>query len=85
MNTPVRFIKRLGPDPHEGGAQTYALRGCPDVWELADGDFALIGTDMTSEAASALPPTASCGPDERVIRIPRKTLLLAKRDIPDSP
>ena len=77
------FLKRIGPDPHANGAQTYACQGCPDIWELEDGDFAIIGTDL-SEAASRLPATASCGPDERIIRIPRKTLVLAKADIPDT-
>ena len=78
----MNFLKRLGPDPHANGAKTYALHGCPDIWELADGDFAIIGTDFSS-AASQLPPTAGCGPDERIIRIPRKTLVMAKSDIPD--
>jgi hypothetical protein len=49
---------------------------------LEGGDFAVIGTDITL-AANRLPPTAGCGPDERIIRIPRKTLVLAKSDIPD--
>jgi hypothetical protein len=76
------FAKRLGPDPHAGGAKTYACEGCPDIWELDNGDFAIIGGDMT-DLADQLPPTASCGPDERIVRIPRKTLVLAKPDIPD--
>lgn len=77
-----RFKKRIGPDPHANGAQTYACAGCPDIWELENGDFAVIGTDITFEADN-LPPTASCGSDEKIIRIPRKTLVLAKEDIPD--
>ena len=76
------FLKRLGPDPHANGAQTYACQGCPDVWELEGGDFAIIGSDITAMAGK-LPPTANCGPDERIVRIPRKTLVLAKQDIPD--
>ena len=79
-----RFKRRIGPDPHLNGNQTYACAGCPDIWELESGDFAIIGTDITSEAGE-LPPTASCGGDEKIVRIPRKTLLLAKRDIPDTP
>ncbi|MBI3418198.1 MAG: hypothetical protein HY043_23150 [Verrucomicrobia bacterium] len=75
-------MRRLGPDPHANGAQTAALKNCPDVWELANGDFAVIGIDMT-EAAAKLPPTASCGPDERIVRIPRNLLVDIKRDIPD--
>lgn len=76
------FLKRLGPDPHANGAQTHACKGCPDIWELDNGDFAVIGLDMT-DAAGNLPPSASCGPDERMVRLPRKTLVLAKADIPD--
>lgn len=57
--------------------------GCPDIFELATGDFALIGSNITAEAAPHLPSDASCGPDECIIRIPRQTLVLAKPDIPD--
>jgi len=78
------FLRRLGPDPHAGGAQTAALNGCPDILELRDGDFAIIGQDITESAIGRLLPTASCGPDERIIRIPRKTLVLAKSDIPEA-
>jgi hypothetical protein len=77
------FLRRLGPDPHANGAQTVALRGCPDIFELESGDFAIIGSDITGISAKHLPASASCGPDERIIRIPRKTLVLAKTDIPD--
>jgi hypothetical protein len=77
------FLRRLGPDPHAGGAMTIALRGCPDIFELESGDFAIIGIDITASSQQHLPPTAGCGPDERIVRIPRKTLVLAKRDIPD--
>jgi hypothetical protein len=85
MNTKLEFQRRLGPDPHANGAQTYALLKCPDIWELAGGDFAVIGKDITGEAVGGLPVSASCGPDERIIRIPRRTLVLAKQDIPDRP
>lgn len=81
MNTP-QFLRRIGPDPHANGAQTVSLNGCPDIFELEDGDFAIIGQDITQFAAR-LPPSAGCGPDERMIRIPRKTLLSAKKDIPE--
>jgi hypothetical protein len=77
------FMRRLGPDPHANGNRTFAAQGCPDIFELVDGDFAIIGTDITSQAEGKLPPTASCGPDERIIRIPRNTLVFAKPDIPD--
>ena len=77
------FLRRLGPDPHANGAQSAALNGCPDIFELDSGDFAIIGSDITDEATCKLPPSAGCGPDERIVSIPRKTLVLAKADIPD--
>jgi len=78
------FIRRLGPDPHANGAKTRALAGCPDILELKSGDFAVIGEDITQTAMEKLALGASCGPDERIVRIPRNTLLLAKPDIPDT-
>ena len=77
-----KFLRRLGPDPHAGGAQTPALQGCPDILELSTGDFAVIGIDITVSAIPNLPPTVGCGPDERVVLIPRKTLVRARSDIP---
>jgi hypothetical protein len=76
--------KRLGPPPHANGAQTAALEGCPDIFELTSGEFALIGHNATAELRRSLPGDASCGPDECIITIPRKTLVLAKPDIPDT-
>ena len=78
----MTFIKRIGPDPHANGAQSVGCRGCPDIWELENGDFAVIGADIT-HLTSNLPASAGCGPDERMVRIPRNTLLLAKSAIPD--
>ena len=83
MNTTPMFLRRLGPDPHADGAKSVGCRGCPDIFELADGDFALIGVDITDAAVPNLPPTAGCGPDERIVRLPRILLVNAKRDIPD--
>jgi hypothetical protein len=51
---------------------------------MESGDFAIIGTDITDEAVSFLPPGSGCGPKERVVRIPRKTLILARQDIPQA-
>lgn len=77
------FLRRLGPDPHADGARTAAASGCPDIFELTTGEFAIIGRDITPASAPHLPPSASCGPDERIVAIPRKTLVEAKPDIPD--
>lgn len=77
-------LRRIGPDPHLGGMQTPGLQGCPDIFELENGDFAIVGRDVTAAVIGDLPPGATCGPDERIIAIPRKTLVLAKPDIPEN-
>lgn len=74
------FIRRLGVDPL--ASQSCAEgRNCPDILELADGDFAVIGRDITS-AAAELPAESGCGPSERMVRIPRALLVRARADIP---
>lgn len=78
----MKFLHRLGPDPHANGAQTTSGMGCPDIIALDNGDFAIIGVDITELAKGNLPPSVSCGNDERIVRIPRRTLVLAKPDIP---
>ena len=77
----IAFQRRIGPDPHANGAKTSSLNGCPDIWELTDGDFAVIGPDITT-AVSSLPDTAGCGPDERIVRLPRRILVGARAAIP---
>jgi hypothetical protein len=79
----ILFTRRLGPDPHANGRETRSLSGCPDILETETGDFAVIGQDITDLAASRLIAGASCGPDERIVLIPRTTLLGAKADIPE--
>ena len=54
------FKKRLGPDPHANGAKSAGCHGCPDIWELDNGDFAVIGADITA-VVGLLPPSAGCG------------------------
>ncbi len=76
------FARRLGPDPHEGNAKSAGGSGCPDIFELKTGDFAIIGIDITGKAKPQLPSSASCGADESIIWVPRKTLVLARPDIP---
>ena len=76
------FKRRIGKDPHADGKETANLAGCPDIWELTDGRFAIIGLDMTERLRSQLPSTASCGVDERIIVLDRRILVDAKPDIP---
>ncbi len=77
------FARRLGPDPHIDGENTSSANGCPDIWELEDGSFAVIGVRKTNDLAGILPATASCGTDEEIVVIPRHLLIRAKVDIPN--
>ena len=77
------FKKRLGLDPLANGLRCANTSACPDLWELDNGDFAIIGADITAAATTQLPLDAGCAPHERIIRLPRHVLVNAKRDIPD--
>jgi hypothetical protein len=72
------FIKRLG----NKGVLCENGHACPQILEMADGDFAGVGQDITNEAIPAMPPGPGVGPTERVIRIPRQVLIAAREEIP---
>ncbi len=87
MKQKLTFKKRCGKDPHtlpeiiEAGG-SLAADGCPDVWELSNGDFAVIGIRKTQELKALLPESAGCGDDEEIVLVPRIVLANAKQDIP---
>lgn len=74
------FKRRLGIDPHMDDNMTGGASGCPDIWELNDGSIAVIGLRKAA-LKGVLPPTASCGPDEEIVVIPRQVLVGALKDI----
>jgi hypothetical protein len=51
---------------------------------LDNGDVAVIGTDLTTSYETRLPDGVSIDPGERLVVIPRATILAAKADIPDA-
>lgn len=73
------FLRRLGQNNETTCENGYY---CPQVLELVDGDFAVVGQDMTDLAMPAMPPGPGVGPGERVVRIPRRVLIAARADIP---
>jgi len=77
----IRAVRRLG---RPGGEPTTGTTGSPDVVELADGDFAVVGWDITDDVDLSLLPGVRCAPGERVVRIDRSVLLRARGDIPDA-
>ncbi|SIO85029.1 hypothetical protein [Nocardiopsis sp. JB363] len=78
----AEFRRRYGKSSHELGT-TGGNASCPDIWELDNGDVAVIGTDLTSEYRDRLPEGVSVDPGESLVIIPRSTILAAKVDIPD--
>ncbi len=76
----VKAVRRLGRAGDEG---TTGASGSPDVVELDDGDFAVVGWDITDSIDLSLLPGVHCAAGERTVRVDREVLLRAKRDIPD--
>ncbi|MCC9306704.1 hypothetical protein LN042_06215 [Kitasatospora sp. RB6PN24] len=78
------LTRRLGKSPAELGT-TGGRDGCPDIWELDNGDIAVVGRDLTEAyQAGGLPQGLAVGAGERLVVIPRITLLAAKADLPDA-
>lgn len=75
-------MRRIGASPRERGS----LSGdsCPDIFELSDGDFAVIGSEATFRLDGELPEDAARADYERIVVISRETLIRAKADIPDA-
>ncbi|HEX4834056.1 MAG TPA: hypothetical protein VH478_23525 [Trebonia sp.] len=57
---------------------------CPDIWELSNGDIAVVGRDVTASYAGRLPDGLRVAAGERLVVIPRSVLVSAKPDIPDA-
>ncbi|HEX6347343.1 hypothetical protein [Umezawaea sp.] len=81
-NPVAQFAKRLGMSAAQLGI-TNDDPSCPDVWELSNGDVAVIGRDLTTAYCSRLPEDVHIGADERLVVIPGVMLRAAKADIPD--
>lgn len=77
------FVKRLGKSVAELGNSKDGDE-CPDIWQLSNGDIAVIGRDLTTDYVSRLPGGVTLGRDERLVVIPGNMLSAAKEDIPDA-
>jgi hypothetical protein len=73
------FIRRLGQN---GRQRCESGHQCPQILEMKDGDFAVVGLDITDEAVKAMLPGPSVGPKERVVRVPRRVFIEARPEIP---
>jgi hypothetical protein len=79
----ANFHRRLGKSAHELGT-TGGDASCPEMWELDNGDVAVIGTELTSAYAGRLPGGVTVDQGEGIVVIPRSTIVSAKADIPDA-
>ncbi|MEU6465022.1 hypothetical protein [Streptomyces sp. NPDC046976] len=77
------FVKRLGKSAAELD-NSKDEDECPDIWQLSNGDVAVIGRDLTDHYRWNLPGGVNLGPDERLVVIPGNMLSAAKADIPDA-
>ncbi|MFH8469910.1 hypothetical protein [Streptomyces sp. NPDC017991] len=78
----MKIVRRIGASPRERGSVTGET--CPDIFELNDGNFAVIGTEATAALDTELPADAARADDERIVVVSRETLIRAKADIPDA-
>lgn len=77
------FERRLGKTAQELG-KSKDTEDCPDIWQLDNGDIAVIGRDLTADYSGKLPSGVSLSADERLVVIPGNMLSAAKKDIPDA-
>lgn len=77
------FARRLGKSAQDLG-NSKDEEECPDIWQLDNGDIAVIGRDLTSSYRSRLPSGVSLAPGERLVVIPGNMLSAAKPDISDA-
>nr|WP_255645240.1 hypothetical protein [Actinoplanes polyasparticus] len=69
-----RIDRRVGPPPKCSTNVT-----CPAIFQLADGNFALIGTHHTDTLQPQLPPDAGVADYERIIVVPKAVMLGATK------
>ncbi|WP_123970678.1 hypothetical protein [Streptomyces sp. TLI_185] len=76
----MAIVRRIGDSPLTRGSMSG--QSCPDIFELSDGNYAVIGTEATAELEAELPSDASKADYERIVVISRETLIRARKDIP---
>lgn len=83
VNPSAVFARRLGSTATELGTSRIN-DDCPEIWELDNGDVAVVGRDATERYAGRLPQGLRVGADERLVVIPGALLRSAKKDIRDA-
>ena len=60
----MKIVRRVGASPRERGSATGET--CPDIFELDNGDFAVIGREATAQLDPELPSDAARADSERI-------------------
>ncbi len=79
----MKIVRRIGTGG-KGGDISTGKDGCPDIFELDTGDFAIIGTTKTQELVHGLPEDARLASYESIVVIPRALMVSAKSEIPQN-
>lgn len=80
----MKIRRRLGIPPAARGSMSGST--CPDLLELDSGDFLVIGKTPGAPNITArelAKHSASIGPGEQAVILPRAVLLAARADIPE--
>ncbi|WP_086723833.1 hypothetical protein [Streptomyces sp. NRRL B-24085] len=77
----LHIKRRIGLPPQSRGSTCGAT--CPDVFELRDGRFVVIGSERTAEIRKDYPGMRTLATSEIVVVVDRETLACAKAFIPD--
>lgn len=78
-NVRLAVGRRLGVAPSERADYCSSSGNCPDVFELENGDYAIIGQDVSFDLD--LPADAGRSEAERIVVVPRPVMLAAAREL----
>jgi hypothetical protein len=73
------MYRRLG---QSSNAQCAGGFNCPQILEMPDGDFAVVGKIITEDAKKNIPLGAGVGPDEGVVKVPRRVMAEVRSELP---
>jgi hypothetical protein len=76
---PSSIRRRVGLAPAARACNTSCT--CPDIYELEDGNFAVVGTNRTKELRDGIPADGGVAHYEDIVVITRETLLAAIKDL----
>jgi len=73
------MYRRLG---RSANAQCAGGFNCPQVLEMPDGDFAVVGIIITDDAKRNIPQGPGIGPGEGVVKVPRRVMADVRAELP---